>query len=343
MRVLVTGGNGFLGRAILRRLVKQGHVVTSLSRHSHPELLALGVHQVRGCVTDPAAVEIAIRDQNAVIHTAAKTGVWGPSTQYERTNVEGTRSILRACNRFKVDRLIYTSSPSVIFDGNHAPNLSEEQASYPNTYLTHYSRTKAVAEREVLLANGKGIWTVALRPHLIWGPGDPHLLPRLWARAIAGSLRLIGPGTNLIDTTHVENAALAHILALEQLGPNAPCAGKAYFVSNGEPMAIKDLFSRFLEAAGLNPSIPSVSRTFAGWVAMLGEGWANFTNQQSEPPLTRFVVDQLASEHWFCLDAIRRDLGYRPEVSIELGLLGLTKHLRSVKGLDAACTLSIGP
>ena len=108
-------------------------------------------------------------------------------------------------------------------------------------------------------------------------------------------------------------------------------------------MAIKDLFSRFLEAANLNPSIPSVSRTFAGWVAMLGEGWANLTNQHSEPLLTRFVVDQLASEHWFCLDAIRRDLGYCPEVSIELGLLGLTKHLRSVKGLDAACTLSIGP
>ncbi len=343
MRVLVTGGNGFLGRAILRRLVKQGHEVTNLSRHSHPELMELGVHQVQGSVTDPAAVERAVRDQNAVIHTAAKTGVWGPQSDYEQTNVEGTRNILAACHRFKVDRLIYTSSPSVIFDGRHAPNLSEEQASYPKSYLTHYSRTKAVAEREVLLANGKGIWTVALRPHLIWGPGDPHLLPRLWGRAIAGSLRLIGSGSNLIDTTHVENAALAHILALEQLGPKATCAGKAYFVSNGEPLPIKDLFYRFLEAAGIPPSIPSVSRTFAGWVALLVEGWAHLTKQQSEPLLTRFVVDQLASEHWFCLDAIRRDLGYRPEVGIELGLLELTKHLRSVKELGATCTLSIGP
>ncbi len=342
MRVLVTGGNGFLGRAILRRLVKQGHIVTSLSRHTHPELLALGVHQIQGSVTDPAVVERAIQDQNAVIHTAAKTGVWGPGDEYEQTNVHGTRILLAASKRFNVERFIYTSSPSVIFDGHHAPNLSEEQASYPKTYLTHYSRTKAMAEKEVLLANGSGIWTIALRPHLIWGPGDPHLLPRLWGRALGGSLRLIGPGTNLIDTTHVENAALAHILALENLGPNAACKGKAYFVSNGEPLPIKDLFRLFLEAAGINQAIPSVSRTFARWAAFFGEGWANLTNQLSEPLLTRFVVDQLASEHWFCLDAIRRDLGYHPEVDIALGLLGLAKHLQSVKEPGATCTLSIG-
>lgn len=342
MRILVTGGNGFLGRAIVRRLVKLGHSVTTLARHSHPELSSLGVEQVLGSISDPKFANLALQDQDAVIHTAAKAGVWGNKNEYEETNVKGTRVILQAAIDHKVTRFVYTSSPSVVFDGHDAPNLSEEQAKYPATYLTDYSRTKAIAEREVLEANGKGISTVALRPHLIWGPGDPHLLPRLWGRAIAGKLRLIGPGTNRIDTTHVENAALAHVLAVEQLGPGSTCAGKAYFVTNGEPLAIKDLFSRFLEAAGIDPKIPSVSPRVARVVAYVSERWARLTGQKSEPLLTRFVVDQLASEHWFCLDRIRKDLGYEPVINTEKGLQGLTQWLQSVKESESSSALSVG-
>ncbi len=342
MRILVTGGNGFLGRAIVRRLVNLGHSVTTLARHSHPDLMSWRVEQVLGSITDPKIANLAVNDQDAVIHTAAKAGVWGSKSEYEETNIQGTRVVLQAAIHRGVSRFVYTSSPSVVFDGHDAPNLSEEQAKYPATYLTDYSRTKAIAEREVLEANGKGISTVALRPHLIWGPGDPHLLPRLWGRAIAGKLRLIGPGNNRIDTTHVENAAEAHVLAVEKLGPGSACSGKAYFVTNGEPLAIKELFARFLEAAGIDPKIPSVSPKIARMIAYLSERWALWTKQKSEPLLTRFVVDQLASEHWFCLDNIRKDLGYQPVINTDAGLKGLTQWLHAVKESESTSTLSAG-
>lgn len=342
MKVLVTGGNGFLGRAIVRQLLDAGHTVCSFARKPSIALDQWGVEQIRGDVRDLSTVKQAVEGCQAVIHTAAKAGVWGPASEYEPVNVQGTRNLLAAVKASGIERFVHTSSPSVVFDGKDESNLSESQASYPSSYLTQYSRTKALAEQEVLSANSPQLATVALRPHLIWGPGDPHLLPRLWARALSGRLRLVGSGTNRIDTTYIDNAALAHLLALDKLAPGAYCAGQAYFISNGEPMPIAELFGRFLEAAGLPTTIPAVSEWMALGLAWWLELRAGGKSSAAEPLLTRFVVLQLAREHWFDLSKAKRDLGYQPRVTLAAGLELLKTSLKTVKMPDNSFTLCAG-
>jgi len=342
MKVLVTGGNGFLGRAIVRQLLDAGHKVRSFSRQPSTVLDQWEVEQIRGDVRDLDTVKQAVESCAAVIHTAAKAGVWGPASEYEPVNVQGTRNLLMAVKAAGIDKFVHASSPSVVFDGKDETNLAESQASYPKSYLTQYSRTKALAEQEVLAANGPELATVALRPHLIWGPGDPHLLPRLWARALSGRLRLVGSGTNRIDTTYIDNAALAHRLALEKLAPGAACSGQAYFISNGEPMPIAELFGRFLEVAGLPAAIPAVPEWAASALAWWLELRAQGKTSASEPLLTKFVVQQLAREHWFDLSKAKRDLGYQAKVSLASGLERLKQSLKAVKMPDTGFTLCAG-
>lgn len=333
MRVLVTGGGGFLGQAIVRRLVARGDSVRSLSRGDYPELKALGVECVSGDIADRQVVTRAMAGCEAVFHVAAKAGVWGRYDDYHRANVIGTENVIAACQSEGVAKLIYTSSPSVVFDGRDEAGI-DESAPYPARYLTHYPQTKAIAERAVLAANGsltvsgQPMNTVALRPHLIWGPGDNHLVPRLIERARGGKLRRVGSGANLVDTVYVENAVDAHLQAAEALGPNSPAAGRAFFISNGEPVPLWSLIDRMLACADQPPVKKSISGTAAYVVGGLLELAYTLLGRTEEPPMTRFVARQLATTHWFKLDAARAAFGYEPCVSVDEGLLRLREWLQ---------------
>lgn len=327
MNALVTGGGGFLGLAIVRLLRERGDAVRSLARGEYPALAALGVEQVRGDLSDAETVARALRGCDVVFHVAAKAGYWGPFAEYLRVNVEGTRNVIAACRVRGVGRLVYTSSPSVVYERRPVEGVNES-APYASRFESPYPETKALAERLVLESNGGGLATVALRPHLIWGPGDNHLIPRLVARARAGRLVKIGRDDPLVDTTYIDNAALAHVLAADRLSPGAAVAGRAYFLSQGDPWPLWKLINRILEAAGAPPVTRSVSRSTALMAGSLCEAIYRTFRLAGEPPMTRFVARQLSTAHWFDIRAARRDLGYQPKVSIDEGLHRLEVSFR---------------
>ncbi len=329
--ILVTGGGGFVGAALCRRLIERGHAVRSLQRSESPDLAALGVDCRRGDVADREAVRAAAKGCDALFHVAAKAGVWGPAAEYHRANVVGTENVLDACREFGVAKLIHTSSPSVVYHGVDEQGI-DEATPYPESYLTEYPRTKAIAERMVLAANGPELATVALRPHLIWGPGDNHLVPRLIQRAKSGRLRRVGDGKNLVDTTYIDNCVDAHLCAFDHLDPGAACAGQAYFIANDEPTPLWELIDRMLACADLLPVTRSISARFAYRLGALLETVYRFVGSQSEPPMTRFVARQLSTSHWYDLTAAKRDLGYQPRVTVEEGLARLRNALHSERG-----------
>jgi 2-alkyl-3-oxoalkanoate reductase len=328
MTALVTGGGGFLGGAIVRRLVERGDRVYSLARGFYPTLHELDVKQFQGDVTRSETVLRAAEGCDIVFHVAAKAGVWGPYKHYYNVNVEGTRNVLAACRVHGISRLVYTSSPSVAFTGRDMEGVNES-VPYPQHFEAHYPKTKAIAERAVLEANGPKLATVALRPHLIWGPGDNHLVPRILKRGRAGKLRRIGTVPKLIDTIYIDNAADAHLLAADRLAPGSAIAGKAYFLSQGEPIPLWDMVNRILAAGGVAPvtrSVPVSLAYLAGWFYEVLYGvlrWAD------EPPMTRFVARELSTAHWFDITAAKRDLGYEAKVSLDEGLRRLTEWLQS--------------
>ncbi len=326
-RVLVTGGGGFLGTAVARMLRRRGLVVRSLSRSPHPHLDELGVEQVLGDVADADVVARAVAGCGVVFHTAAKAGLWGPRREYHRANVDGTRNIIDACRAAGVSRLIYTSSPSVVFNGSDLAG-ADESAPYSTHFEAAYPETKAIAEQLVLGASSPGLATVSLRPHLIWGPGDNNLLPRIIARARGGRLRRIGTTNALIDPVYIDNAAEAHVLAADRLAPDSPVAGRAYFITQGETIPVWDMINALLNAAHMKP----VRRTIARPLALVGAGVLEaayrLSGRDDEPPMTRFLARQLSTTHWFRIDAARRDLGYEPRVSIADGLRKLEEWLR---------------
>ena len=328
MKVLVTGGSGFLGQALCRALLAHGHQVTSLQRHHSTELDSLGVRQVLGALDDADVVEQAVRGMDAVIHNAAKASGWGDWADFLRSNVTGTEVLLAACRAVGITRFVYTSTPSVVHAGRRpVAGGNETETPYGTHFSAHYPRSKLMAERAVLAANGHGMATVALRPRLIWGPGDTQLLPRLVARARAGRLRFIGDGNNKMDCTYIDNAVHAHLLALDRLQPGAACAGKAYFISNGEPRSVRDIVNGLLAAAGA----PVVTRTLPFALAYaLGAGceliWT-LLRLAGEPPMTRFLAEQLSTEHWYDCSQAHRDFGYAPIVSMDEGLRRLRAAL----------------
>ncbi|NVN89813.1 MAG: NAD-dependent epimerase/dehydratase family protein [Desulfuromonadales bacterium] len=319
MKALVTGGGGFLGGVIVRMLREQGHQVRSFSRGEYPALAGLGVEQFRGDLADRDALLRAAEGCDIIFHVAAKAGIWGSYAEFHRANVTGTENVLAACKARGISRLVYTGSPSVVFDGTDVEG-GNESLPYPASYHAHYPHTKALAEQLVLAANSPELATVSLRPHLIWGPGDNHLVPRILAKARSGKLRRIGSRPCLVDTIYVDNAARAHLLAAERLKPGAPPAGKAYFISNGEPVPLWEMIDRILAAADL----PLITSSIPPWLAyaagILCERLWDLFNLADEPPMTRFVARELATAHWFDISAARCDLGYVPEVSIDEGL-----------------------
>ncbi|MBS0456737.1 MAG: NAD-dependent epimerase/dehydratase family protein [Proteobacteria bacterium] len=321
MKILVTGGGGFLGQAICRRLVARGHAVASFNRGAYPELDALGVRQIRGDLADAMAVREAARGMDAIFHNAAKAGGWGSYESYRLANVVGTDNVLAACRAHGIGKLVYTSTPSVTHCATRAVQGGNEvNTPYAERFNAAYPATKTIAEQVVLAANDANLATVALRPRLIWGPGDNHLLPRLVARAHAGRLRLVGDGNNLIDTTYIDNAAQAHIDAFEHLAVGAACAGKAYFISNGDPRSLRETINALLAAVGA----PKVSGTIP-FVLAYGLGAAleaayRMLPLRGEPPMTRFLAEQLATAHWYDIRAAKLDFGYTPQVSFDEGL-----------------------
>ncbi len=330
-KALVTGGGGFLGGAIVRLLLARGDEPVSFSRGHYPDLERLGVRQIQGDLGDADAVRRAVAGCGIVYHVAAKAGVWGEYEAFHRANVLGARHVLDACREEGVGKLVYTSSPSVSFAGVDQDGVDESEP-YPERFLAYYPQTKAEAERMTLAANGPELATVALRPHLIWGPGDNHLVPRIVAQGRAGKLRLAGSGRNLVDSTYIDNAAEAHLLAADRLTPGAPVAGKAYFISNGEPMAIADLVNGILAAAGLPPvrRFAPAGVAFAAGAAM--ELAYRLFRLPGEPRVTRFVARQLSTAHWFDLTAAKRDLGYAPKVGVAEGFERLAASLGGAEG-----------
>ena len=330
-RVLVTGGGGFLGEAIVRRLVAQGAHVTSLSRQQYATLTALGVHQIQGDVQNSEVVDNACRGMNTVYHTAAKPGVWGSYDVYYRTNVVGTENIIRACQRHHISKLIYTSTPSVVFNGQDMAGVNES-VPYADSFLAAYPATKALAEQMVRRASDDALHTISLRPHLIWGPGDNHLVPRIIARA--KRLAQVGDGTNVVDVTYIDNAAEAHLRAADALEKQPQLGGNVYFISQGEPLPLWDMVNHILHAGGKPPVRRTVPRSLAYWIGASLENLYKMFHIQQEPPMTRFVAKELATSHWFDISAARRDLGYRPQISISEGLRRLAAWLQPEKEED---------
>jgi 2-alkyl-3-oxoalkanoate reductase len=332
MYALVTGGGGFLGRYIVEQLVMRGERVRSFGRGAYPEIESLGVEVVRGDATDSIAIARACEGVDCVFHVAALAGIGMDWRPYERVNLRGTENVVAACRERGVQRLVYTSSPSVVFAGEDQCSV-DERAPYAFEWMranrAYYSLSKALAEQAVLAANSEELHTCALRPHLIWGPRDNHLIPRLVDRARSGRLRRVGDGANFVDTIYVENAAAAHLLAADALGkPDSPVAGNAYFLSQGEPVNCWEWIDEVLALAGLPPVERAISLKAARAIGLACETVYRSLRLKGDPPMTRFLASQLARSHWFDISAARRDFGYEPAISMGEGMRRLGAWLR---------------
>ena len=327
LTALVTGGGGFLGLAVVEQLLARGDRVRSLARGAYPGLAALGVEVLRGDLRDAQVVGQACAGCDVVFHVAAKAGIWGRYAAFYEPNVRGTQHVLAGCREQGVPRLVYTSSPSVVFDGRSMEGANES-VPYPRRHHSHYAATKALAEQAVLAANGTTLRTLALRPHLIWGPRDNHLVPRIVSQGLAGTLRRVGDGTNRVDTTYIDDAARAHLLAADALETNPRVAGRPFFISQGEPTALWEMVDAILAAAGLPPLTGSVPRVVAWSGGALLEAAYAMLGLKGEPRMTRFVARELSTSHWFDITAARTELGYEPAISIQEGLQRLEAWFR---------------
>lgn len=324
MKIFVTGGTGFLGLAIVKHLIESGHEVIVYSRRKSEALDSLKVKHYEGSINDIETLQKSMHDCDGVFHIAAKVGLWGRYKPFYESNVIGTQNVIEACLKIGVPRLIFTSSPSVIYNG--ASEGDNESLPYPEKFDAYYPETKAMAEQMVLSAHSESLTTCVLRPHLVWGPGDPHFLPRLFQRRQNNRLRLVGNDKHKIDTIYIDNASSAHVQAFEAMCKNpVSVGGKAYFVSQDEPIEIEEFMNRLLDTGDLPPVNKRISRWFAyaiGWCLERVYRWFNI---EADPPLTTFVVKQLSSAHWFDISAAKRDFGYVPEISIDEGMERLKK------------------
>lgn len=318
MRALVTGASGFLGRAVVGALLEAGHTVRTLQRRASG---VDGVDDRRGSVTDPDAVASALSGIDGVVHLAAKVSLAGNPDDFHAVNVEGTRTLLDAAAAAGVTRVVHVSSPSVAHAGHALAGVGAEPAD-PAAARGEYARTKAEAELLALSRADARTALVAIRPHLVWGPGDTQLIARVVARARRGTLPLLDGGTALIDSTFVDNAASGIVAALDRVDD---VSGRAYVLTNGEPRPVGDLLAGICRASGVTPprfSVPAGLAKAAG--SLIERVWA-VRPGQDEPPMTRFLAEQLSTAHWFDQTEIRRDLRWTPAVSIDEGLRRLSR------------------
>jgi nucleoside-diphosphate-sugar epimerase len=327
MFALVTGASGFLGRYIVEQLLARGERVRALVRSDNAQSQAIGAELAQADVRDRQAMVAACAGIDVVFHVAGLSGIWGPWEAYYGVNVVGTENVLEGCRRNGVARLVYTSSPSVTFDGRDQCGI-DESAPYARRWLCHYPHTKAIAEQRVLAANGvDGLSACALRPHLIWGPRDRHLVPRLLDRARYGELRRVGSGKNLIDMVYVENAAAAHLQAADALAGGAALGGHAYFISQGEPVNCWQWIDRLLGLAGLPPLRRSLPTSVAWCAGAALETYHRWFCPDEEPRMTRFLAAQLGRSHYFNIRRAREDFGYAPAIGTDEGMERLGRYL----------------
>lgn len=319
MKTLVTGGGGFLGSHIARMLHDRGDEVTVLGRSAYPQIESLGINTIRADLSDYQAFQKVFAGMDTIFHVAAMTAIWGKRSQFVKTNVDGTRNVIAACRHHKISRLIYTSSPSAIFGKQSLCNVDESHP-YPKKFLSWYAETKAIAEQMVLAANGPELATVALRPHLIWGPGDPHLIPKAIERARSGHLIQVGDGNNLIDITYIDNAVQAHLKAADGLHPGSLCSGKVYFISQGEAVSLWHWLNQILQEIGVPTVKRRMSYKSAYRIGAVLEFIYRIAGIRKEPGMTRFLALQLSKSHYFNIDAAKQDFGYTPTISTEEGV-----------------------
>lgn len=315
MKVLVTGASGFLGQATAAAVRDAGHEVRTFQRR--PSGVS-GVQDVAGTMTDDAAVARAVDGVEAVVHLAAKVSLAGDPADFARVNVEGTRSLLGAARAAGVGHFVFVSSPSVAHTGSSLVGADAGPAE-PSRARGDYARTKAAAELLALGADAPDFAVVAVRPHLVWGPGDTQLVGRIVERARAGRLPLLDSGAALIDTLYVDNAATAMVAALERV-PDDGVHGNAYVVTNGEPRPVADLLAGICTASGVRPPQWHVPAAVARAAGSVVEAVWRVRPGEDEPPMTRFLAEQLSTAHWFDQRRTRRDLGWTPSVSIDEGL-----------------------
>lgn len=349
--VFITGASGFIGGKLAERLLEAGRPVRVLARRPLPELARLGATVILGDLHDTEALRMSCDGVGTVFHVAGRVGVWGPPADFFRVNVEGTRHVIAACHAAGVPRLVYTSSPSVVYNGRDLAGVNES-APLCTAAPCAYPTSKAAAEKLVTDANSSDLATIALRPHLVWGPGDKNVIPRVLALARAGRLKIIGSGKNKVDVTHITNVIDAHLAAEQALlknvaglaepglcnvfgqpGSATPAtnnpAGRAYFITNGEPVVLWDWLNELLRGVGiaeLKTHVPLPVAYAAGGV--LEALWRTFP-LKGEPPMTRFVAKEMATDHWFDITAARRDLNYNPRISLAAGTAELIAHYRA--------------
>lgn len=331
MKILVTGGAGFLGKAVVKKLLNEKHTVVSISRSFYPELEKLNVSQIKKSLNDLTLDDL--EGIEAVIHTAAIAGVWGKKEDYYKTNYEGTKHLVDLCLQKEIKYFVYTSSPSVVFGKDDIEGL-DESIPYPEKFYTYYQETKKLAEEYVLSKASNDFLCVSIRPHLIWGPEDPHLFPRILERARLGKLKQVGSGENLVDIVYVDNAALAHVLALTSLQTKPELSGNAYFIGQERPVNLWNFLQEVLRQANLDPELDRVSFKLAYFVGFIFEKVFKLLGiNKPEPPMTRFVAMQLAKSHYFSHQKAIDDFGYKIEVTIEEGLSEYFKIQKANKKL----------
>jgi nucleoside-diphosphate-sugar epimerase len=330
-KVAVTGGGGFIGKALVRALAGRGVEVRVIGRNAYPDLVAQGVCCVRGDIREPDAIASALHGCDTVFHVAAKAGIWGPKEEYFAINTAGTANVIAACQTHQVNRLVYTSTPSVVFNRDDLAGV-DESTPYAARPLCAYAASKILAEQAVLAANCENLRTIALRPHLVWGPGDHQLIPRLLERGRAGSLKIVGSGDNRVDIAYIDNVVHAHLLAADNLCAGGSGAGQAFFIGQEAPVALWQWINGLFARLDILPVTRRVPLPVAYGAGMLLEGIYGALGVAREPRMTRFLACQLAKSHWFSHRKAEQLLGYRPLVSTEEGLDRLVDWLRENGG-----------
>ena len=327
MKVLVTGTGSLLLGGIASELVRRGEDVVCLQRRPSAFIGHQNAQEVLADICDAEAVVAAAHGCDAIIHGAARVGVVGSQKDFYDTNVLGTINILQATEQHNISRLVFVSTPSVAHTGDSIIGAPAGEAKIGRS-RSYYAESKAIAERTVLNARNEHLAVVAVRPHLVWGPGDTQLVGRIVDRAASGRLAVIGTGNALVDSTYIDNAISAHIAALDALHIGSACDGKAYVVSNGEPRTVNELMRSMCESAGVSFEPRHVSLAMGIRLGSLIERlWPLM--RSSEPPLTRFVAEQLGTAHWFDQRAVQEDLGWTPHVSLDEGFHHLTQWFAS--------------
>lgn len=316
-----------MGMALIKRLIKEGHKVTSFSRREYPLHWALGISSIQADIRDLEALEKACSERDVVFHLAAKVGIWGAYDDYYSTNVTGTLNVIKACRKQGVSRIVFTSSSSVVFDGSDLDGIDESYP-YPEHHGSHYATTKAMAERLIIEANSEHLRTISLRPHLVWGPYDAHIVPGILKRASSGKLRRIGDQEHFIDTTYIDNMIDALLLAVDALESKPQAAGRNFFITNGEPARVWDFINSIIQIAGHKPVQKKIPEKVAMFAAGIAERFNRTFKPRTEPFMTRFAIRELCTNHWFDISSAREILGYEPKVSYAEGFKHLKDYLK---------------